>query len=224
MPASKVYLWRYAQANPNTRSAKSDAESTHIFKFPKYLYNYYKSATIHTHKTKIPTKYLLFILIPIGLFAWSAYSFYHSPFSPHKSAQQEKPKASTTSETTAHNPSNQQIQQPIPQQTFAIQAPAYDPLTRVAFVVSTDNNCIAKNQYGEVLNMPVYKCYLYAESPSMLSMPRERDDTPDRRDSQTEPAKPSAPLQQVVRPQTVDYQTAAGVDVAQSTVTQQTNI
>ena len=70
MPSATVYLWAYVILNPNHRSNKAIAERNFRFNYPKRLYSYYKSATKHTHKMRIPPKFIFlafFILAALYL-------------------------------------------------------------------------------------------------------------------------------------------------------------
>ena len=62
-------IWEFGEAI--TTWSKSTADSALVktqWKYPKYLYKYYTSSENHTVKNTLPKKYLLFLLIPIGLF------------------------------------------------------------------------------------------------------------------------------------------------------------
>lgn len=64
-----VYQWAYCVDSPNAKSNKRLAEHTFTFNYPKRLYDYYKSATQHTHKRRIPKKFIITILLVlIGAF------------------------------------------------------------------------------------------------------------------------------------------------------------
>ena len=62
-------IWEFGEAM--TTWGKSTADSAlnkTVFRYPKHLYKYYKSAESHTVKKTFPAKYLLFLLIPLALF------------------------------------------------------------------------------------------------------------------------------------------------------------
>lgn len=59
--AATVYQWAYCVDAPNAKSNKNGCEHSFKFNFPKRLFTYYKSATQHTHKKRIPKK-LFFII------------------------------------------------------------------------------------------------------------------------------------------------------------------
>lgn len=73
MPSATVYLWAYVILNPNHRSNKAIAERNFRFNYPRRLYSYYSSATKHTHKMRIPPKFIFLALFLLGA-AYMAYT------------------------------------------------------------------------------------------------------------------------------------------------------
>lgn len=59
------YEWSHCCDSPNDRNEQKRSDSV-MWKFPSQYYPYYQSATVHTHKFKLPNKIkmLLIILIP----------------------------------------------------------------------------------------------------------------------------------------------------------------
>lgn len=53
---ASVYYWRSCRKQPQSQSSKEVAENEFLFKYPKNLFSYYKSATTHTVKFKVPKK------------------------------------------------------------------------------------------------------------------------------------------------------------------------
>lgn len=73
MAGANVYTWGFACLNPNDRKEQERADHV-VWRFPKEHYKFYKSATVHTHKFKIPVKVTVLItLILIG----AAFPIYH---------------------------------------------------------------------------------------------------------------------------------------------------
>lgn len=71
------YTWQHAVNDPNDRGEQNRADS-HSWKFPKEHFKLYKSASLHTHKFKMPKK-LGFLLAFICLVAsFLAYNIYKS--------------------------------------------------------------------------------------------------------------------------------------------------
>ncbi len=68
------YTWQHTVDSPNDRGEQGRADSV-PWKFPKEHFQYYQSATIHTHKFKMPKKLaalLIFIVVVAGLVIWNA--------------------------------------------------------------------------------------------------------------------------------------------------------
>lgn len=61
LKSSTVYHWSTAKPDPNAFKNKATAEVKTTFKFPSDLYKYYRSATAHTHKLRLPWRFLLII-------------------------------------------------------------------------------------------------------------------------------------------------------------------
>lgn len=71
--AATVFTWAQA-ANVGDYHERQNADKT-TWRFPKRLYSAYKSATVHTHKFRIPKKIVLvfsIIAAILGLVAWKA--------------------------------------------------------------------------------------------------------------------------------------------------------
>lgn len=59
------YKWSHTCDSPNDRQEQQRSDSV-MWRFPKKYFPYYQSATVHTHKFKIPVK-LFFYFIPVVL-------------------------------------------------------------------------------------------------------------------------------------------------------------
>ena len=72
LKSSTVYHWSTAKPDPNAFKNKATAEVKTTFRFPPSLYKYYRSATAHTHKLRLPWRFILilglFLLVCVGLF------------------------------------------------------------------------------------------------------------------------------------------------------------
>ncbi|EPB5184291.1 zonular occludens toxin domain-containing protein, partial [Acinetobacter baumannii] len=53
---ASVYYWRSVRKQPQSLSSRELAENEFLFKYPKNLFSYYKSATAHHVKLKLPKK------------------------------------------------------------------------------------------------------------------------------------------------------------------------
>lgn len=75
LPAAQIYSWNEAQDDPSSTTSRDLAEES-LWTYPKHLFGFYKSATMHTVKRRVP-KALIVILasaILIPVLAWLAYS------------------------------------------------------------------------------------------------------------------------------------------------------
>lgn len=62
-----IFFWRRLVTNPDSRAEKSACEWKKHINFNKNYFNLYRSANTHTHKSKIPFKYILFLIIMVIL-------------------------------------------------------------------------------------------------------------------------------------------------------------
>lgn len=72
---STQYEWSTVKIDPNAFKNKATSEIKTTFAFPKDLYKYYKSSTAHTHKLRLPIRFLmimgLVLTLIFGLFMCS---------------------------------------------------------------------------------------------------------------------------------------------------------
>lgn len=73
LSAATVFNWAYCVDAPNAPSNKKLAEHTFRFNYPKQLYKYYKSATQHTHKARLPKRIFIGIVVLFSM-AYLSYS------------------------------------------------------------------------------------------------------------------------------------------------------
>lgn len=71
LSSATVFTWAYCVDAPNAPSNKKIAEGSFRFTYPKDAYKYYKSATQHTHKSRIPKKFFILVLM-VFLFGYFA--------------------------------------------------------------------------------------------------------------------------------------------------------
>lgn len=68
-PIASAYRWAICEENPNTKTAQGRSEANFQVPFKKEWFKYYKSATVHTHKLRIPPniiKAMIFLFILVG--------------------------------------------------------------------------------------------------------------------------------------------------------------
>lgn len=68
-PIASAYRWAICEENPNTKTAQGRSEANFQVPFKKEWFKFYKSATVHTHKLRIPPNIrnaIIFLFILIG--------------------------------------------------------------------------------------------------------------------------------------------------------------
>lgn len=53
-PIASAYRWGICEENPNTKTAQARSEANYKVPFKKEVFKFYKSATVHTHKFRLP--------------------------------------------------------------------------------------------------------------------------------------------------------------------------
>ena len=190
LSSATIFNWAYCVDSPNAPSNKKLAEHTERFSYDKSVYKYYKSATIHTHKKRIP-KNLFFIIFGVILFGYFAVKmlFFNDNFfskiygveqNSTKKTQQDYAINSTFSLSTDNQNSSQS--ESITQNNhehhqdelhnrrlFLYQRDLpedyiirrQDPMLQVRGVMKMGNDCIAYNSYGDRMTLPINECLDY---------------------------------------------------------------
>ena len=187
LQASTVYQWAHCIDSPNSPSNKRLAEHDFRFSFPKELFNVYKSATQHTHKRRIPKKFLAVVFaIPIMIFIVFKLLSGDNIITKVAGAKDAKDVEQATSSPIDNTSASASIQsdnvdQPIYQQP--VDGGYYDPLTAgyIADVnlvpvsaVSFGGSCRAYNKQGNLLtHITESDCKRYLSTAGMLpKLPR----------------------------------------------------
>lgn len=196
LPSAAVYVWGYAITSPNSPVRKLFAERKIRFNYPTYLYEYYNSSMIHTHKMRIPPK-MIAIMVFTAIMFFVAISLLFSKdnmifklFTGGYTAEQP-----SVVDTTGVDQPQQLNQAPAPQQHQQIANVASDvPIAkedarmrylgaemaafvadediRPAMVVSSDLNCKAFNSKGERLLIDNTVCLLMSQDTSLIPKTR----------------------------------------------------
>lgn len=142
-----IYEWNQAQSSPDRRDIKDSADSR-SFRYPKRLYKHYKSATIHTHKFKFPTKMKVVLVAIFGLSGITVYAA-------SVMVSGGEPKSFNTENTQiATNPLN-----PIIDKTKGVFK------TQLIGCISNDTDCHCYTADGEVLEQDFLECKLMESKP-----------------------------------------------------------
>ncbi|MDO7506949.1 zonular occludens toxin domain-containing protein [Acinetobacter baumannii] len=168
MKRATIYEFPEAHALVS-KSTRDDAVNKTIWKFPKQLYQYYTSTEIDTHKGGIPLKYLLVIFIVfICIPAYVARSFWLDPLFGHKNEETEivydKPK---TNEPVKSQPVFSSTQKTDPMEQLK-----QEEEKRVAMVIESNDDCYARNSYGQIINMNVNDCRILSRKNSRMETSR----------------------------------------------------
>lgn len=190
-----VYFWRLCQNNPNSKTAKSVIESSSLFTYKKELFNFYKSATVHTHSLKIPRKLIitgLFLIIaPLILYYLAHNSRYLNPNKAKELQVQQALAAPITAPMQAQTPqqTDKQLTPDIlddlptkllkaklsERYSHNLNLVSYNPLLHVSGVIKYKGVCKAFNHYGEQITMSDLDCQ---KAFDQVTPTRESQDTP----------------------------------------------
>lgn len=96
------YEWSHVCDSPNDRKEQQRADSI-MWKFPKQYYEYYQSATIHTHKFRMPAKLKILLCFLVPALVYLGYRFMHfsmiKPSEPAKASAAEQVASTPTLQT-----------------------------------------------------------------------------------------------------------------------------
>lgn len=167
MTGANVYTWGFAVSDPNDRREQERADH-YLWKFPKEHYKLYKSATIHTHKFRIPRKItflLALILLGAGGVAYSLADGFKSmqPLEADSSAAAEGAGSAAPA--------------PLPQSTFQwTQTP---PVKPVSGCIESKRGCFCYDTSMTPLDLPLQQCraIIQAPLPSMAMIGGGKDGT-----------------------------------------------
>lgn len=183
LSAATVFLWAYCVDNPNAPSNKKLAEHQFRFNYPKSIYKYYKSASQHTHKARIPKKMFLLIgvILILGYFAFNMLFVKDNYF---KSLQTSQDSTATTlvespTATGAQTAVGAEVDAPQLEQTRKVELEnrriylyqtdlpkdyeirRSDPALQVRGVIQSKGKCTAYNAYGDMMTLSQNDCKEY---------------------------------------------------------------
>ena len=148
--------------NPNTKSVRDEAINKETFKFPKHLFKFYKSASQHTDKFKIPLKYIVILLVIfIGL-----PSLFYSRWKNDKLLN---------TQNSVIEQQNKPIQKKVETEPVKpvkeMEAPNLEQqeLSRIAMIMDSSTDCYAKNSYGDIIDITVDECRQLSAKNSRMS-------------------------------------------------------
>ncbi|HEM7138076.1 TPA: hypothetical protein U2K47_003365 [Acinetobacter baumannii] len=161
----KIYRFGSCRQYPNTLVNKLNCEAKFDFKPQQRIFKLYKSTTIDTHKPRYPKGLIgwgLFILAACCLFLYSCSGASKSSLSPFKrdepSPTHEKNQPVDTLNTKKQSESIQPISDPLLVEQ-----------NRVAIVIESSDDCIAKNSFGDRIDITVESCRNLSRKNSLMS-------------------------------------------------------
>jgi hypothetical protein len=203
---SKVFEFESVKENP--LAAKANALE-HTFNYPKEAFTWYKSAEVHTHKTKRPLRYyLLFILPPVavGLIGYTVKWLYDRtqgvPIGGEaqqieRPAHAPPPSSSPIRQRDGKLTTAEYLQERQPRlDGLAYSAPMYDEVTRPvqapfpAACVDLKGSCRCYSQQATRLPMPEHLCKAIVKDGFFMAWDSR---TPEQRERRNEPRR-AAPL------------------------------
>lgn len=195
---STVLDYQGCKTEPMQKSHRSDAQKT-VFAFPKELFACYKSAELHTAKSRLPGKFVFLLFVPfilVGLL-WFAWHKLQSS-SLKKPASENSPEISQgiKPDSVAHSRPDLNLNREDWIQEFqprlaglAYTAPRYDEVTKPVTApfpdacISGNNGCKCYSQQGTRLDVPLAVCQQIVErgffkdwnenKPAEITQPRE---------------------------------------------------
>lgn len=204
----KAKVLEFESVKENPLSARANALE-HTFNYPKEAFGWYKSAEVHTHKTKRPARYyLLFILPPLALalIGYSAHWLYARTQGEPIAAGAQIPQRQAPAPSQPSGPGRyregklttaQYIQERQPRvDGLAYSAPMYDEVTKPvqapypAACVDLKGECRCYTQQATRLQMPAHLCKAIVKDGFFMAWDAR---TPEQKERRHEP-RPGAPL------------------------------
>lgn len=116
---STQYEWSTVKLDPNAFRNKATSEIKTTFTFPKELYKYYRSSTAHTHKRRLPWRFILILTsVLIACFSLFMCSFSNdnnlvkqiATGTPAHDSQSQSAKPDTSKSSTTQQTDSQKVQ------------------------------------------------------------------------------------------------------------------
>lgn len=172
----RLYFWSYAVKNL-TKSNFKDADDERVWRYEPHLYQYYKSAEVHTHEKRISQRTVSVLITAVFIFGILGYFINQGLATgsqlqdPAKAVDKvDNPMKSTlaTTATASTNIQPQQAQLPPqpPQPRIDQQQILMDKeRERVASVMMMGDDCLAMNSFGHYLDLSLDECKAVISKP-----------------------------------------------------------
>lgn len=162
-----IYQYRGAERNAKAPTVKQRAERKTLFAYDKKLFDLYQSTNVDDDgiKLRLPPKLIFLLLLPVALFAFSAYMFFSGDTQDMLNGN-----SNTDDNQSITNPFTSidnaiQTNQPMPNSQMTAQ---HSEVTRVAMVIASSNGCMAKNSYGQPLDLTQSECMAYSNNRNLF--------------------------------------------------------
>lgn len=185
LSSATVFTWAYCVDAPNAPSNKKIAEGSFRFNYPKECYDYYTSATQHTHKARVPKKFFL-IIFAILFFGYLAYkqifvkdNYLKGIYGKNSNTTQNTKTANGEQSDTSNLP-KAQVPSPNDIKAQEIQSRRIylrqnnlpqdyeirrtDPYLQVRGVIHFKDKCTAVNAIGDTMTLSYDECLSYVDT------------------------------------------------------------
>lgn len=173
---ANIYQFRGVERNPKSPSAIDRAENTTKFIYDKKIFDLYESSQIDDGiKLRLPRKMLLAIALPFLIFAVTIFMFFGSGTQEFISGNEnDDVKPAVVNE-------NVSLPVPVPANVTDNELPKLQAaehidfyptnivFEKIASVISSNNKCIALDDYGEKLDISVDDCLKFVDNPYSAS-------------------------------------------------------
>lgn len=159
--ANTVTLYRWERAaNENDKNDRQAAD-VQLWHYPKRLYKFYKSATVHTHTRRVPRKLISVLVLVLGLFGFGAYTLSQNRFFTGEINPPSTPTAPKT-----------QLTEPV---TFAPEPSslawvASERLPPISGCIASKRDCRCYARDGRILDMAESACREAMQRPLPLTI------------------------------------------------------
>lgn len=199
LQSATVYQWAYCVDAPNAPSNKKLSEHSFRFNYPKDLFNYYKSATKHTHTARIPKKFIIIIILVLCLafisfkLLFADNNFFTKTMTGKAGQQTELKKDDKNQSSIVKNENTQQSEKnPIVDeiQRLDLEIQHIQKLQQIeqlkqqekllktpSNVIMMDNKCKAFNRAGLHLDIPYSECRKYATGEKSLLLVQKSENS-----------------------------------------------
>lgn len=171
------YKWSHYCASPNDRKEQERAISE-TWRFPKHLYQYYKSSQVHTHKFNIPKKGIFIGLLISAIIFYIVYSILYKNSLDFVNSDNSSVSTFSESPSNSFKPSSQSEDKQLPnlidvfpdlKREFLLStAPAAEPLEGC---IQYKDNCHCYNKKGLPLEVTVSMCKMLLSKPLPRQLP-----------------------------------------------------